>query len=37
MARNLVDYEAGLTIFNVARGIYEKPKTNQLELLWQQQ
>jgi DNA (cytosine-5)-methyltransferase 1 len=31
--RNLVDYEAGLTIFNVARGIYEKPKTNQLELL----
>ena len=33
MARNLVDYEAGLTIFNVARGIYEKPKTNQLELL----
>jgi DNA (cytosine-5)-methyltransferase 1 len=33
MARNLVDYEAGLTIFNIARGIYEKPKTNQLELL----
>ena len=33
MARNLVDYEAGLTIFNVARGIYEKQKTNQLELL----
>lgn len=33
IARNLVDYEAGLTIFNVARGIYEKPKTNQLELL----
>jgi len=33
MARNLVDYEAGLTIFNVARGIYEKPKTNQLQLL----
>lgn len=33
MARNLVDYEAGLTIFNVARGIFEKPKTNQLELL----
>jgi len=33
MARNLVDYEAGLTIFNVAREIFEKPKTNQLELL----
>jgi DNA (cytosine-5)-methyltransferase 1 len=33
MARNLVDYEAGLTIFNIARGIFEKPKTNQLELL----
>jgi DNA (cytosine-5)-methyltransferase 1 len=33
MARNLVDYEAGLTIFNIAKGIYEKPKTNQLELL----
>jgi DNA (cytosine-5)-methyltransferase 1 len=33
MARNLVDYEAALTIFNVAREIYEKPKTNQLELL----
>ena len=33
MARNLVDYEAGLTIFNIARGIFEKPKTSQLELL----
>jgi DNA (cytosine-5)-methyltransferase 1 len=33
MARNLVDYEAGLTIFNIARNIFEKPKTNQLELL----
>jgi len=33
MARNLVDYEAGLTIFNIARGIFDKPKTNQLELL----
>jgi len=33
MARNLVDYEVGLTIFNIARGIFEKPKTNQLELL----
>ena len=33
MARNLVDYEAGLTIFNIARNIFDKPKTNQLELL----
>jgi DNA (cytosine-5)-methyltransferase 1 len=33
MARNLVDYEVGLNIFNIARGIFEKPKTNQLELL----
>jgi DNA (cytosine-5)-methyltransferase 1 len=33
MARNLVDYEVGLTIFNIARGIFQKPKTNQLELL----
>ena len=33
MARNLVDYEAALTIFNIARGIFEKPKTSQLELL----
>ena len=32
MARNLVDYEAGLTIFNVARGIYEKPKSNQITM-----
>lgn len=33
IARNLVDYEAGLTIFNTARGIIQKSKTNQLELL----
>jgi DNA (cytosine-5)-methyltransferase 1 len=32
MARNLVDYEAGLTIFNIARGIYEKPKSNQITM-----
>lgn len=32
MARNLVDYEAGLTIFNTARGIFEKPKTNQITM-----
>jgi DNA (cytosine-5)-methyltransferase 1 len=33
MARNLVDYEAGLTIFNTARGIINKSNTKQLELL----
>ena len=33
MARNLVDYEAGKTIFYVARGIITKSKTNQIELL----
>ena len=32
MARNLVDYEAGLTIFNTARGIIQKSNTNQMEL-----
>jgi DNA (cytosine-5)-methyltransferase 1 len=32
MARNLVDYEAGLTIFNVARGIIHKSNTSQGEL-----
>lgn len=32
IARNLVDYEAGLTIFNTARGIIEKSNTNQMEL-----
>jgi DNA (cytosine-5)-methyltransferase 1 len=32
MARNLVDYESGLTIFNTARGIIQKSNTNQMEL-----
>jgi DNA (cytosine-5)-methyltransferase 1 len=32
MARNLVDYEAGLTIFNIARGIIHKSNTSQGEL-----
>ena len=32
MARNLVDYEAGLTIFNTARGIIQQSNTNQMEL-----
>ena len=32
MARNLVDYEAGLTIFNTARNIQQKNNTNQLNL-----
>jgi DNA (cytosine-5)-methyltransferase 1 len=32
MARNLVDYEAGLTIFNTARGIIHKSNTSQGEL-----
>jgi DNA (cytosine-5)-methyltransferase 1 len=32
MARNLVDYEAGLTIFNTARGIIQKSNTTQIEL-----
>ena len=29
IARNLVDYEAGKTIFNIAIGIINKPKTSQ--------
>lgn len=33
IGRNLVDYEAGKTIFDVARGIYKSNNTNQLELL----
>lgn len=33
IARNLVDYEAGKTIFDTARGIFEASKTNQLQLL----
>ena len=33
MARNLVDYEAGLTIFNTARNIINKSNSKQLELL----
>jgi len=32
VARNLVDYEAGKTIFEVAMGIIQKPKNNQTEL-----
>lgn len=32
IARNLVDYEAGKTIFNIARGIIEKPKSTQAAL-----
>jgi DNA (cytosine-5)-methyltransferase 1 len=32
MARNLVDYEAGLTIFNTARGIIQKSNTIQTKL-----
>jgi len=32
IARNLVDYEAGLTIFNTARGIIEKSKSNQITM-----
>jgi len=33
IARNLVDYEAGLTIFNTARGILQQSNTKQLTLL----
>lgn len=33
MARNLVDYEAGKTIFEIALGIINKSKTTQLQLL----
>jgi DNA (cytosine-5)-methyltransferase 1 len=32
MARNLVDYEAGRTIFEIALGIVNKKETNQMEL-----
>jgi DNA (cytosine-5)-methyltransferase 1 len=32
IARNLVDYEAGGTIFNAARGIIKQTKCNQLEV-----
>lgn len=32
IARNLVDYEVGLTIFNTARNIQQKNNTNQLNL-----
>lgn len=32
IARNLVDYEAGLTIFNTARGIIEKSNTKQIQM-----
>jgi len=32
IARNLVDYEAGLTIFNVARGIIQRSNVNQSSL-----
>jgi DNA (cytosine-5)-methyltransferase 1 len=33
IARNLVDYEAGKTIFQIALGLQKENKTNQLELL----
>ncbi len=33
IARNLVDYEAGRTIFQIALGLQKENKTNQLELL----
>ena len=32
IARNLVDYEAGKTIFNIARGIFENKNINQIKL-----
>ena len=32
MARNLVDYEAGKTIFETALGIVSKSKTEQTQL-----
>ena len=35
IARNLVDYEAGLTIFNTARGIFDKSNSFQSELFEQ--
>ena len=34
IARNLVDYEAGLTIFNTARGIIEKSNVKQPKLFY---
>ena len=33
IARNLVDYEAGLTIYNAAQNIYLNNNTSQLTLL----
>ena len=33
IARNLVDYQAGLTIFNTARGIHNQLNTKQISLL----
>lgn len=32
IARNLVDYQAGLTIFNVARGIFKNNKSIQIDM-----
>lgn len=32
IARNLVDYEAGLTIFNTARGIITKQNNKQIAI-----
>jgi len=32
MARNLVDYEAGLTIFNTMKGIVKETNINQIQL-----
>lgn len=32
IARNLVDYEAGLTIFNAARGVIRKQNVNQVDI-----
>ena len=32
MARNLVDYEAGRTIFETALGIFRKKDTNQTSI-----
>jgi len=32
IARNLVDYEAGLTILNTARGIIDESKSLQIKL-----
>jgi DNA (cytosine-5)-methyltransferase 1 len=33
IGRNMVDYEAGLTIFNTAKGIHKSNNSNQLQLL----